>query len=85
MEHLNDIQLEMSATRQFMFCLRLKKSDDIQYINRVTKIISEHGFDVRRMNKSDIKRMLAIYFEVSVNGDRMPDIEGSEYLEVADV
>ena len=85
MEHLNDIQLEMSAARQFMFCLRLKKSDDIQYINRVTKIISEHGFDVKRMTKNDIKRMLAIYFEVSVNGDRMPDIEGSEYLEVADV
>ena len=84
MEHLDDIQLEMSAARQFMFCLRLKKSDDIQYINRVTKVISEHGFDVKRMSKREIKKMLAIYFGVSVSGDEMPDIEGEEYLEAAD-
>ena len=45
-------------------------------------MISEHGFDVRRMEKADVKRMLAIYFEASMNGEEMPDIEGENYLEV---
>ena len=73
--------------KRFFDCLLIDSniSGSVRANNRVTKIISEHGFDVKRMTKNDIKRMLAIYFEVSVNGDQMPDIEGSEYLEVANV
>ncbi len=81
---LDDIQLEMSTARQFVFCIRLKDMKDeqiFQYINRTEKIISEHGFEVRRMNKNDIKRMLAIYFEISVHGDELSDIEGETYME----
>ena len=40
------------------------------------KAISEHGFAARRMSKSDIKRMLALYFGTSISGDEIPDIEG---------
>ncbi|MFQ6964247.1 MAG: terminase TerL endonuclease subunit [Oscillospiraceae bacterium] len=35
------------------------------------KIISEQGFEVRRMRKADIKRFLALYFEASMNGEQM--------------
>ena len=45
-------------------------------INRVDKAISEHGFAARRMSKSDIKHMLALYFGTSISGDEIPDIEG---------
>ena len=84
MKFLDDIQLEMSTARQFMFCVRTKdkkESQIFQQINRASKIISEHGFDVRRMNKEDIKRMLAIYFDVSMNGDKIEDAEGEKYIE----
>lgn len=84
LEFLNEIQLEMSAARQFLFCVRMKDRKDeqiFQQINRCSKAMSEHGFDVRRMEKSDIKRMLAIYFEASMNGENMPDIEGACYCE----
>ena len=67
-----------------MFCVRTKdkkESQIFQQINRASKIISEHGFDVRRMNKEDIKRMLAIYFDVSMNGDKIEDAEGEKYIE----
>lgn len=33
------------------------------------------------MNKSDIKRFLAIYFEASMNGDVIPDYDGEQYFE----
>ena len=49
--------------------------------NRVEKVISEQGFEVQRMTKSDIKRFLAIYFEASMNGDQMPDTDGEQFYE----
>lgn len=35
------------------------------------------------MKKADIKRFLALYFEASVYGDQMPDVDGSQYLNPA--
>lgn len=85
MTFLDDIQIEMSTARQFLFCIRFKDKKDeqiFQHINRVSKVIFEHGFEVRKMEKSDIKRMLAIYFEASMNGEELPDFEEENYLEV---
>ena len=82
---LDDIQVEMSTARQFLFCIRFrdkKEEQMFQHINRTAKVISEHGFDVRRMGKADVKRMLAIYLEASMHGEEMTDIEGENYLEV---
>lgn len=87
MVFLDDIQVEMSTARQFLFCIRFrdKKEEQIfQQINRAAKVISEHGFEVRRMGKSDVKRMLAIYLESSMHGEELPDVEGENYVEVAE-
>ncbi len=51
-------------------------------VNRVDKAISEHGFAARRMSKSDIKRMLALYFGTSLSGDDIPDIEGENEFDL---
>lgn len=47
--------------------------------NRVEKVITEQGFEVRRMRKEDLKRFLAIYFDASMNGELMPDIDGEQF------
>lgn len=83
---LDSIQIEMSTARQFLFSLRIKDRKEgqiFQQINRSSKLIAEHGFDVRQLKKEDIKRMLAIYFEVSMNGEEIELIEGEKYLEAA--
>lgn len=54
----------------------------IVLLNRVEKVISEQGFEVRRMRKEDIKRFLALYFDASLNGEQMPDIDGEQFFEV---
>lgn len=62
-DFLDEIQVEMSSARQFMFAVRFRREKDEQIfstLNRVDKAISEHGFTARRMSKSDIKRMLAL-------------------------
>ena len=86
-EFLDSIQVEMATARQFMFvsrCKALKPEQVFQHANRVEKIISEQGFEVRRMKKADIKRILVIYFDASLNGDAMPDYDGEQFYEVAD-
>ena len=86
-DFLDNVQLEMATARQFLFIARLKGSKDKQVFdtaNRIEKIISEQGFEVRRMRKAEIKRFLAIYFEASMNGEQMPDGDGEQYYEVSE-
>lgn len=86
-DFLDNVQMEMATARQFLFTARLKGSKDKQVFdtaNRIEKIISEQGFEVRRMKKADIKRFLAIYFEASMNGEQMPDGDGEQYYEVSE-
>lgn len=83
-DYLDAMQMEMATARQFMFIARLKNAKDKQTFdtaNRIEKVISEQGFEVKRMNKADIKRFLALYFDGSMNGEQMPDIDGEQYFE----
>ncbi len=82
---LDNIQTEMATARQFLFigrCKSMKPEQVFQSANRMEKVISEQGFEVQRMKKNDVKRFLAVYFEASMNGDRMPDVDGEQYYEV---
>ena len=59
MKFLDDIQLQMSTAREFMFAYRLThESEDgaLATLNRIEKHISDQGFEVKRANKEDIKR-----------------------------
>lgn len=82
---LDEMQAETATARQFLFiarCRNMKPEQVFQQANRIEKIISEQGFEMRRMGKSEIKRFLAIYFDASMNGDHMPDIDGEQFFEV---
>lgn len=80
-DYLDNIQIEMSTARQFMFSVRFRREKEEQIfnqVNRVEKAIAEQGFEVKRMNKDDIKRFLAIYFGASMQGELIPDIDGKD-------
>lgn len=86
-DFLDHIQMEMATARQFLFLTRLKNQKDKQVFdaaNRIEKVISEQGFEVQRMKKAEIKRFLALYFEASMNGEAMPDLDGEQFYEVDD-
>ena len=85
MDFLDNIQMEMATARQFLFiarCKDMKPSQVFQMANRVEKVISEQGFEVRRMRKQDIKRFLALYFDASMAGEQMPDGDGEQYFKL---
>ena len=80
---LSEIQLEMATARQFMFVARCRNMNPVQvfnYANTVQKTISEQGFDAHRMTKAEIKRFLALYFDVSLRGEGMPDVDGMQFF-----
>ena len=83
-DYLDNIQIEMSTARQFMFTIRFRKEKEEQIfnqVNRVGKAISEQGFEAKRMSKEDIKRCLALYFEAAMQGELIPDVDGGDCID----
>ena len=79
---LTRMQAEMSNAREFFFVKRyreMKRDMLFTQINEVRKKMSELGFEVQHLPKADIKRLLAIYFGASMDGDKMPDADGAQY------
>lgn len=84
---LDRIQSEMATARQFLFIVRTKTKKNehtLQIANRAEKIMTERGFEVKRMSKDEIKRFLAIYFDASYNGEQLPDYDGAQFLKAED-
>ena len=85
--HLEEMQSELSNARQFILikrCAGLTQEQVFQLANRMTKVISDQGFDVRRMDKTEIKRFLGIYFGATVTGELLPDVDGAQYISEED-
>ena len=79
---LTEMQAEMATAREFYFVKRfvgLKPEMVFSQINDTQKRMTERGFEVQRLSRAEIKRMLAIYFGASMDGDKMPDVDGGQY------
>ena len=84
LKFLNEIQLEMSTSRQFLFFVRCRNMNAMQvfnYANTIQKTLSEQGFDSHLMTKGEIKRFMALYFGASIQGERLPDVDGAQYFD----
>ena len=83
-EMLTSMQAEMSTARQVVMvkrCRGMKPEQVFVAMNRVLKTVSEQGFEAQRMDKAEIKRLIAIYFGASMDGDLMPDVDGGQFFE----
>ena len=86
-DFLDTVQVEMATARQFFFAARLKSQKEKQVFettNRIESKIAGEGFEVHRLKKPEIKRVLALYFDASMQGEAMPDIDGEQYFTVTD-
>jgi len=82
--HLDEIQVKTSTQRDFLFVARFRKETPEQVFNtanRIEKIIKTQGFEVRRLKKEDIKKLLMIYFERNVTSESLPDIDGERWAQ----
>ena len=81
--YLDQIQIQTATTREFLVCVRLKNYNEKEvypYLNRLSKLMEEHGFDVRRADREDVKRLLAVYFTQSVVTEHYDDFDGERWL-----
>ena len=86
-DFLDTVQVEMATARQFFFVARIKGQKEKQVFetaNRIESKIAGEGFEVHRLKKPEIKRILALYFEASMQGEAMPDIDGEQFYEGTD-
>ncbi len=85
---LTRMQAEMANAREFYLVKRyagLKPEMVFSQSNTTMKNISDNGFETERLGKDQIKRLLGIYFGVTMDGDKLPDVDGQQYeQEVAD-
>ena len=82
---LDEIQTEMATARQFLFiarCRNMKAQQIFARANQIQKAISEQGFGGRRMDKGEIKRLLALYFDATMYGEQMPDSDGEQFFDI---
>ena len=81
--HLDRIQVQMATAREFLILLRLKdekESEVFPYLSRIEKSLKQQGFSVKRADKEDIKRLLAVYYEQNVTTEKFEDFDGERWI-----
>jgi hypothetical protein len=80
---LDRIQVQMATAREFLIVIRLrdeKPNEVFPYLNRIEKTLREQGFSVKKAEKEDIKRILAVYFEQNVTTEKFEDFDGERWV-----
>jgi hypothetical protein len=81
---LDEIQVQMSTAREFLFAVRMRNESDEQSfstLNRIEKSINEQGFDCTRAEKDDVKRILSRYFGINTDETQLDDHDGDSAME----
>ena len=80
---LDRIQVQMATAREFLILIRLrnqKGKDVFSYLDRIEKSLKEQGFDSRRADEEDIKRILVVYYEQNVTSEKFEDFDGARWI-----
>ena len=80
---LDRIQVQMATAREFLILIRLrnqKGKDVFSYLDRIEKSLKEQGFDSRRADEEDIKRILAVYYEQNVTSEKFEEFDGERWI-----
>ena len=80
---LDRIQVQMATAREFLILIRLrnqKGKDVFSYLDRIEKSLKEQGFDSRRADEEDIKRILAVYYVQNVTSEKFEDFDGARWI-----
>jgi hypothetical protein len=83
LQHLDLMQVQMATAREFLLLVRPKEKNEREKENtliRIEKLLEEQGFKVRRAGMSDIKRILAVYFEQNVTTEEFENTDGERWV-----
>ena len=83
LRHLDEIQSRTATAREFVLLVRPRGIDEKEiypYLNRLEKMIREQQFTVRRADREDLKRILAVYFAGDTVSEGYDDFDGQRWL-----
>lgn len=83
LRHLDEIQSRTATAREFVLLVRprgIDKKEIYPYLNRLEKMIREQQFTVRRADREDLKRILAVYFAGDTVSEGYDDFDGQRWL-----
>lgn len=81
---LDDIQMESATSREFVIGLNFRANRQDQMVNekmRLEKVLKEQGFEAKRASKSEIKRLLSIYYGHRNVDEELPDMDGEDAVQ----
>ncbi|MBE6834264.1 hypothetical protein [Faecalispora sporosphaeroides] len=88
-EFLDDIQVQMATSREFLIVLRFQARESVQQVmtilDKARKIMAENGFNVQAAGKEDIKKILAIYLEQNIYDGNMQNFDGEYFAPMLEV
>lgn len=80
--HLNRIQMQMAAAREFLIGIRLKgirEKEIYPYLRRVEAAIRKEGFTVHRETQEEMKQLMIVYHTQNVTSDAFDDYDGKRW------
>ena len=87
MEHLDSIQIQTATSREFALVVRFKnesEKDILTDLKAIEKTLREQGFENKRADEEDIKRILAVYFEQNVTQETFENNDGERWVIIGD-
>ena len=83
LEHLTEIQTTTASAREFAIVIPLENKtnepSDAQ-VSRLEKDIHDYGFRVRTAEETDVKRLLAIYYQRNIFEDTLNSVDGEAWV-----
>lgn len=88
-EFLDDIQVQMATSREFLIALRFQAGESVQQVitilEKARKILVENEFNVQVAGKTQIKKVLAIYLEQNIYDGNMQNFDGEYFAPILEV
>lgn len=88
-QFLDEIQVKMATSRQFLAALHFPARDSMEHVeyvlNKAVQIMKDNHFSARVATKSDIKRCLAINLEQDIYEDASQNFDGENYLNILEM
>ena len=82
-QNLDRMQVQMATAREFLIIIRLRteKESEVQpYLSRIEKSLKDQGFTTKKADESDIKRLLAVYYEQNVTTEKFENFDGERWV-----
>lgn len=83
LRHLDEIQIRTATSRLFLFIIRMKTDEESvinNQLNRVEKSLRMQGFQIKRLQKQQLKAMLAVYYEQNVTTEVFEKLDGERWI-----